>query len=138
MTTDDTNARFLNPPELATTPGYTHVVETSGGRTIYVSGQVALDQTGDLVGEGDLEAQARQVFENLTTALASAGTGFGDVVKLGYYLTDISQIGVVRVVRDEYVDTGNPPASTAVEVSRLFREDLLIEVAGQYVVVVRQ
>jgi reactive intermediate/imine deaminase len=128
LTTDDTSARFLNPPELAPTPGYTHVVEVSGGRTIYVSGQVALDQTGELVGEGDLEAQARQVFENLKAALASAGAGFGDVVKLGYYLTDISQIGAVRGVRDEYVDTGNPPASTAVEVSRLFREDLLIEV----------
>jgi len=55
-------------------------------------------------------------------------------VKLGYYLTDISRIGAVRGIRDEYVDTENPPASTAVEVSRLFREGLLIEVEAVAVV----
>lgn len=128
MTTNDANVRFINPPELAPTPGYTHVVEATGGRTIYVSGQVALDRSGGVVGEGDLEAQARRVFENLNAALVAAGAGFGDVVKLGYYLTDISRIGEVRGVRDEYVDTGNPPASTAVEVRRLVREEFLIEV----------
>jgi enamine deaminase RidA (YjgF/YER057c/UK114 family) len=128
VSTDDTNLRFSNPPELAPAPGYTQVVEATGGRTIYVSGQVALDRSGEIVGEGDLEAQARQVFENLKVALGTARASFGDVVKLGYYLTDISRIGVVRGVRDEYVDTDNPPASTAVEVSRLFREGLLIEV----------
>lgn len=128
MTTDDRNLRFSNPPGLAPAPGYTQVVEATGGRTIYVSGQVALDRKGEIVGEGDLEAQARQVFENMKVALGAAGASFGDVVKLGYFLTDISRLGAVRGIRDEYVDTGNPPASTAVEVSRLFREGLLIEV----------
>lgn len=128
MTTDDANLRFSNPPDLAPAPGYTQVVEATAGRTIYVSGQVALDRNGQIVGEGDLEAQARQVFENLGAALGAAGASFGDVVKLGYYLTDISRVGAVRGVRDEYVDTDNPPASTAVEVSRLFREGLLIEI----------
>jgi enamine deaminase RidA (YjgF/YER057c/UK114 family) len=128
LTIDDTNLRYFNPPELALTLGYMHVVEASGGRTIYVSGQIALDRSGEIVGEGDLEAQNRQVFKNLKAALAAAGADFGDVVKLGYYLTDISQIGTVRRVRDEHVDTHNPPASTAAEVRRLFREELLIEV----------
>jgi reactive intermediate/imine deaminase len=134
LTTDDANVRFLNPPELAPAPGYTHVVEATGDRTIYVSGQIALDRSGEVVGEGDLEAQVRQVFENLKAALASTGAGFGDVVKLGYYLTDISQIAAVRGVCDEYVDTDNPPASTAVEVRRLFREELLIEVEAVAVI----
>ena len=132
MTTNDTNLRFSNPPELAPAPGYTQVVEATGGRTIYVSVQVALDRHGEIVGEGDLEA--RQVFENLKAGLEAAGAGFGEVVKLGYYLTDISQIAVVRRVRDEYVDTDNPPASTAVEVRRLFREELLIEVEAVAVI----
>jgi len=52
VTTDDTNLRFSNPPELAPAPGYTQVVEATGGRTIYVSGQVALDSSGEIVGEG--------------------------------------------------------------------------------------
>lgn len=128
MTTDDARVRFFNPPELAATPGYAHAAETSGGRTIYVSGQVALNRAGEVVGEGDLEAQARQVFANVGAALRAASAGFGDVVKLGFYLTDISRMGVVRGIRDEYVDTDKPPASTAVEVRRLIREEFLIEV----------
>ena len=59
MTTDDANLHFLNPPELAPAPGYTHVVEATGGRTIYVSGQIALNRAGEVVGEDDLEAQTR-------------------------------------------------------------------------------
>ena len=128
MTTDDTNLRFSNPSELAPARGYTQVVEATAGRTIYVSGQISLDSSGEVVGVGDLETQTRQVFENREAALRAAEAGFGDVVKLGYYLTDISQVGAVRGVRDEYVDTDNPPASTAVEVRRLFREELMIEV----------
>ncbi len=128
MTTGDANVRFFSPPELPPTPGYSHVAQVTGGRTIHVSGQVALDRYGEVVGEGDLEAQARQVFENLKAALGAAGAGFGDVVKLGFYLTDISRMGVVRGVRDEYVDTDRPPASTAVEVTRLIRDEFLIEV----------
>lgn len=125
---DRGNLRFVNPPELAPPPGYTQVVEATGGRTVYVAGQVALDASGEVVGRGDMEAQARQVFENLKAALGAVGAGFGDVVKLNYYVTDISLVGDIRAVRDEYVDTERPPASTAVEVSRLFREELLVEV----------
>jgi len=104
------------------------VAQVTGGRTIHVSGQVALDRSGEVVGEGDLEAQARQVFENLKAALGATGAGFGDVVKLGFYLTDISRMGIVRGVRDEYVDTDRPPVSTAVEVTRLIQDEFLIEV----------
>ena len=126
---DQGNLRFVNPSELAPPPGYTHVVEASGGRTVYLSGQVALDVSGEVMGIGDLRAQTRQVFENLEVALGAVGAGFKDVVKLTYYVADPSwEGGALRSVRDEYVDTERPPASTAVGVSRLFREELLVEV----------
>src|SRR5262249_44700611 len=117
-----------NPAAMHRPIGYTHVVETHGGRTIYISGQVALDTTGNLVGGDDLPAQATQVFKNLAAALASVGASFEHVVKFTYFLLDISQIAVVRAVRDQYINTQQPPASSAVEVRRLFRDDVLIEI----------
>ena len=99
----------------------------TAGRAVYIAGQVALDRTG-LIGPGDIGAQARQVFDNLQAALRAVGAGFEQVVKLTYYLVDATQLPVVREVRDQYVNTQQPPASTAVEVRRLVRDDLLIEV----------
>jgi enamine deaminase RidA (YjgF/YER057c/UK114 family) len=108
--------------------GYSQVVDVAGGRTIYIAGQIALDAEGKVVGLGDLHAQTVQVFENIGTALTAVGATFRHVVKLNYYLLDISQIVVVRGVRDRYINTEQPPASTAVEVRRLFRDDFLIEI----------
>jgi enamine deaminase RidA (YjgF/YER057c/UK114 family) len=81
-------------------------------------------------GLGDIRAQARQVFDNLQ----AAGAGFEQVVKLTYYLVDATQLPVVREVRDQYVNIQQPPASTAVEVRRLVRDDLLIEVEAVAVI----
>jgi reactive intermediate/imine deaminase len=120
--------RFLNPPGLPQPFGYSHVVETRAGRTVYVSGQVALDAAGNVVGVDDLHTQATQVFSNLAAALEAVGASFHHVVKLTFFLLDISQIAVVRAVRDQYINTQQPPASSAVEVRRLGRDDLLIEV----------
>jgi len=121
-------ANFINPETMHRPTGYTHVVEVTAGRPVYIAGQVALDPMGELVGPGDIRAQARQVFENLQSALQVVGAGFDQVVKLNYYLVDATQLPMVREVRDEYVNTARPPASTAVEVRRLFRHDLLIEI----------
>lgn len=120
--------RFLKPPTLNPPTGYSHVAEVSGGRLVFISGQVALDREGKLVGPGDLEAQARQVFANLKAALEAAGTDFAHVLKLTFYVTDASRMAVVRQVRDAFVDVRRPPASTAVQVSRLMREEWLLEV----------
>jgi enamine deaminase RidA (YjgF/YER057c/UK114 family) len=120
--------RHLNPPTLATPRGYTHVVDVTGGRTIYVSGQVAIDRAGEIVGANDVRAQTQQVFQNLKAALDAAGAGFADVVKLGIYMLDASQVQVVRDVRDTFVDVKAPPASTLVEVRRLARPEFLIEI----------
>ena len=120
--------RFLAPETLAPPAGYSHVVEAPAGLLLYISGQVPLDRNGELVGAGEIAAQTRQVFENLTAALAAAGGSWSDVVKLGYFLVDVAHLHTVRAIRDEYVDAERPPASTLVEVSRLFRDDVLIEV----------
>ena len=120
--------QFTNPPNLFTPAGYSQVVVSTGGRTIYLAGQVAFDQSRQIVGVGDFRAQAEQVFENIKTALASFGADFTHLVNLNMYLVDMAQLPVLVQVRDHYVNTQHPPASTAVEVKRLAREELLLEV----------
>jgi enamine deaminase RidA (YjgF/YER057c/UK114 family) len=112
--------RFLNPPTIAQPRGYTHVVEVTGpGRIIYVAGQLGYDVSGKVPEPGDFRAQATQVFENLKAALDSVGARFEHVVKFNTFLTDIrAQIPIYREVRDRYVSTAAPPASTTVEIPR--------------------
>ena len=127
--------RFLDPAGLSKPNGYTHVVEVpAGARTLYLSGQIALDANGKLVGAGDFAAQAEQVFANLKTALAASGASFRNVVKLDMYVTDMTQLKALRAARDKYVDPQHPPASTLVEVRRLAREDLMLEIEATAVV----
>jgi len=116
--------RFLNRAPA----GYSQVVEARGGRTLYIAGQVALDQSGKLVGPGDFAAQVKQVFENLKARLEEGGASFKDVVKLNYYVTDASRVQALRDIRDSYVNKEHPPASTLVVVKQLVREEYLIEV----------
>jgi 2-iminobutanoate/2-iminopropanoate deaminase len=97
------------------------------GNTIYVSGQIAYDSNGKLVGEGDMKAQTRQVFENIRTVLESAGSGIKDIVKINTYITDASKFMDMLAVRGE-VFGSDPPASTAVVVAALAFPALLIEV----------
>ena len=120
--------RFLNPDTLSPPFGYSHVVDSPAGRIVHISGQVPLDGDGQLVGEGDFEAQTRQVFENLSRALEAADAAWSDVVKLNYFLTDVTQILSVRAIRDGFVDTEHPPASTLVQVSGLFRPEVMVEI----------
>lgn len=118
---------FRAPGGLAPGPGYSHAV-TGRGRWVATAGQVALDDAGQLVAPDDPQAQTRQVFANLSRALAAAGASFADVIKLNYYVTDITMLPAVRVIRDEYVDTARPPASTAVQVAALAMPGLMIEI----------
>ena len=122
--------RFMNRAPL----GYSHLVEVRGGRTLYLAGQLALDEDGNLVGAGDFRAQVEQVFANLKARLAEGGATFNDVVKLNYYLTEAADLLPVREVRNRYINTENPPASTLVVVKRLVREEYLIEVEAIAVV----
>src|SRR5262245_52541631 len=98
-----------NPPELSTPTGYTHIVEVTGpAKMVYISGQIALDKNGKVVGENDMKAQAEQVFKNLQAALTSAGATFADVVKMNTYVTDMEKAPAVREVRARYFGTTTP------------------------------
>ena len=121
---------FLKPSGLAPAHGYTHAVVTKPSKLIFLSGQVANDPSGQLVGKGDLKAQAEQVFANLKTALAAAGATFNDVVKITWYIKGYKpeDLPVLRGIRDKYVNTAQPPASTLVGVASLFQDDYLLEV----------
>jgi reactive intermediate/imine deaminase len=119
-----------NPSTVAAAMGtYSQAVrvETGDAVWIHVSGQIAIDLEGNLVGPGDVRAQTRQVFENLKAILAANGATFADVVKIGTYLTTLEDLAGMREVRSEYL-TAEPPASTAVQVVALVVPDALIEI----------
>jgi len=122
--------QFLNPPELNPTNGFTHVVTATSGKSIYVSGQVSVNERSEVIGKGDLRAQVERVFENLKTALASAGATFADVVKITYFVVDLKpgDVAHIREVRKKYLDPKNPPASTLVGLAALVVPDWLIEI----------
>ena len=126
-----------NPPALSTPTGYTHIVEVTGpAKTVYISGQIAYDKDGKVVGAGDMKAQAEQVFKNLQTALAAAGATFSDVVKMNTYITDMDKAPAVREVRARYFGE-TTPASTLVQVVHLARPELMLEVEVIAVVAAR-
>ena len=131
--------KFQNPSTIHPTRGYSHVVETtSPSRTIYTAGQLGRTPDGKMAGaQGDFRAQAEQAFENLKHALAAAGATFEHVVKLNNYLVDISHIHTYFEVRDRYVDTKAPPASTTLQISKLAHEGALYEVEAIAVVPIK-
>ncbi|MFI6527012.1 RidA family protein [Streptomyces uncialis] len=112
---------------------YTHVV-LGTGRFVAISGQLALDEDGKLVGAGDPAAQARQIFTNLGRCLAAAGAGFDDVVKLTYFVTDIRNLAAVREVRGDFLDPARLPASSAVQVGALVGPEFLMEIEAYAIV----
>jgi enamine deaminase RidA (YjgF/YER057c/UK114 family) len=119
---------FASPDELPSPPGYSHVVSIPSGRLVWTSGQVAIGADGGVIGGASWEDQARAVFRNLATALEAAGAGWTDVVKLTFYVVDVSELPTIRAVRDEFVDRERPPTSTLVEVAGLVHPELLLEV----------
>src|SRR5690349_9394336 len=121
------------PDGVAAGRGYSQVV-TGRGRLVVISGQIAQDESGRLVGPGDPAAQAQQVFENLRRCLAAAGAGFSDVVKLTFFVLDVADLPAVRAARDAVIDTGRPPASTAVQVAALVAPGYLLEVEAMALV----
>ena len=128
--------RFSNPKTMPAPRGYTQVVETTGpGRTVYLSGQLGMTPGGAFVGPpGDFRAQATQCFENLKAGLKSVGAGFEHVVKITNFFVDMSHLPVFFEVRDSFVNTKAPPASTAIQVGCLAREGALFEVEAVAVI----
>ena len=119
---------FSSPADLAAPAGYSHVVSIPSGRLVWTAGQVPMDAERNIVAAGDWERQTRAVFENVERALRAAGAGWPDVVKLTLFVLDVTALETIRAVRDEFVDTTNPPTSSLVQVAGLFHPDVLIEV----------
>jgi enamine deaminase RidA (YjgF/YER057c/UK114 family) len=125
---DHPRAEFLSPDTLAPPFGFSHVASVAPGRMVWVSGQLPLAADGTLAPAGDMTAQARQCFANVGRALEAAGAGWADVVKLTYFVTDLSDVVAIRAVRDQFVDTARPPASSLVRVAGLVLPDAMIEI----------
>ena len=123
---------FINPPDVMETKvsrGISQIVRIHHPATfIYLSGQLPFDHNDALVGEGDIEAQARQVFENLKRNLAAARAGFDDVVKMSGFITDADHVGAIRKVRAAYVNPDAPPVSTMIVVPRFAHEGVFLEI----------
>jgi enamine deaminase RidA (YjgF/YER057c/UK114 family) len=122
------NIRFFNPDTIAKPPGYSHVVEVTGpGRLVYFAGQLGMDRSGKM--GANAREQIELAFENLKAALASVGAGFEHLVKINNYVVDIGRnIALFREVRDKYVNTSAPPASTTIGVPELARPGALFEI----------
>jgi enamine deaminase RidA (YjgF/YER057c/UK114 family) len=123
---------LFNPPTLVKpVVGYSQVAVVNEGKMVYISGQVALDASGQLVGKNDFLAQVEQIYKNLQAAVEAAGGTFHNVIKINFYCVDSvdpALIPGIREIRDKYVNTHNPPASTFVIVRRLIRPEWLIEI----------
>jgi 2-iminobutanoate/2-iminopropanoate deaminase len=121
---------FDNPAGAPAPVGnYSHVarIEVGDATLLVISGQIAVDDSGELVGEGSMTGQAERVFETIGEILAAHGASFADVVNIRSYLTDLDRIGEYREVRGRYI-TGEPPASTTVGVTGLVVDGALLEV----------
>ena len=127
--------RFVNPPGLKPLGMYSNTA-CGRGTMVFIAGQVAVDAQGKIVGRGDYEAQALQVFENLKLALGAAGASFEDVLKLTIFIKDLTPEArkAVMGVRSRYISYSSPPAATMIGIYRLVEEDLLVEIEAVAVV----
>ena len=117
---------FFSPDDLSRPAGYSHAVGIPSGRLVWTAGQIGADADGK-VAEG-WAGQTRLALANVGRALLAAGAGWADVVKLTFYVVDVSELETIRAARDEVVDTARPPTSSLVQVAGLVRPELLIEV----------
>lgn len=122
--------RFVNPPGMKPLGMYSQVTVATGGSLAFISGQVAVDAHGKVVGEGDIEAQAVQVFENLKLALGGIGASFDDVIKFTIFIVglDAARRKAVMDVRGRYINRERPPAATMIGVDALVQPELLVEI----------
>ena len=123
-------ATHFNPPEIWQPFGAFSMAAMPGdGQLVFLKGQVALDRDGTLVGDGDMRAQLRQVLENIRAVLASLGGEMRDVISLTQHTTDIEAFMACGDIRQSFF--AEPyPVTTTIEVSRLYRPDVLIEITA--------
>ena len=130
--------KHLNPDTLFTPEGnsYTQIVTSTGDTTIHIAGQVAFDTEGNVIGIGDLIAQSEKALDNLHLALAAAGAGVKDLVRMRYYVVNYGPacLEVLLPVVTQFFDEVPAPASTLIGVSALFVDGLLIEIDATAVI----
>ena len=126
----DSLVKFVNPPSVSSPKGFSQAVQIDLGtcKMLMISGQVAFDQQGNLIGKANFSEQATQVFNNIKSIIEAQGGKMNNLVKISIYLTDISQLPAFREIRDQFINIKCPPASTLVQVNHLFRDDVLLEV----------
>ena len=112
---------------------YSNAVRSEAGPLLWISGQVAIDQAGKLVGEGDLRKQAVQVLENIRAILSESGAAMSDIVKVTVYVTDIRAFNDIADIREKYFPEDGP-ASVICEVSALAWPEFMIEIEAVAVV----
>lgn len=134
--TDTSIIKFRNPSSLSTPRGYSHSVEVDLGncKMVLISGQVALDNKGDLIGKDDLAKQTEQVFLNIKHIVSESGGTLDNIVKIGVYMTDVTKVQIFRDMRNKFINQQTPPTSVLVQVSKLFRDDLLIEIEATAII----
>lgn len=130
------SAKFINPTTVSKVNGYSHAVEIGLGKSkmLIISGQVALDKDGKVVGGVNFEKQTDQVFTNIKSIIENSGGSMSDLVKVTVYLRNVSNINKFREVRNRYITVNNPPASTLVEITHLARDEFLLEVEATAVI----
>jgi len=124
-------AEFINPSDIHQPTGYTHVVKS--GNIVFIAGQVSMDKNGQIVAEGDIEAQTRQTLANLETAVKAAGGKKEDILSITTYILDRNDLPGLRKARGDFFGD-NPPASTLLVISGLARPEFLIEIEARAVI----
>ena len=126
------NKLYLNPPNSPTPKSYHHTVSVEGGRTIYLSGQVAFDSQRQIIGADDVIAQIRQTMRNLKSAVEAAGGKITDVVQITTHVVDYepNQLDDITGTIAEFFPPENLPTNTLVGVTSLSTAGLLIEIGG--------
>lgn len=128
--------KLVNPGSVATSKGYSHAARIDLGNStlLLISGQVPLDNQGNLVGKDDMSKQTEQVFRSIKNIIEAEGGNMNHLAKINIFTKDVSKIQLIRYVRDKFINTQAPPASTLVEVSNLYREDVLIEIEATAII----
>jgi enamine deaminase RidA (YjgF/YER057c/UK114 family) len=126
---------LINPEDLPTPESYTQVIAATGSTLVFVAGQVADDAQGNLVGPGDLAAQARQAFANVGRCLAAAGAGPEQVVRITIYVVRYRPEHIPEISEARSAMFGDhKPADTLLGVETLAEPGYLIEVEAIAVV----
>lgn len=123
---------YSNPDTMSQPSGYTQVVKVD--KTVYIAGQVSVAADGSIVGQGNPEAQVRQVWRNVEAAVQSVGGTLQNIVKTTTYVTSIDYAAAVRKVRDELHQASNSPTSTLLVISALAHPDFMVEIEAIAVV----